>query len=380
MKCSYCGAPVEKGRLFCMNCGEEIQWVPEYHAIGTYRSQTENSTADKKITYSSVKKPKEDTEVSSPKPKRKKSPFIIGIILMVLCVCILFGVKYYMDQKNYNSFEYQMNMAETDYSNRAYDTAYEYIDRAIMLDSESIDAVLLKAQILMGLSKQNEAIAVLLDLIEDYPDNVSAYTHLIRIYESQDSGQKIKELLAACQEESILERFSGYIASKPVFSFPSGDYEELLTVELYSPDGEDSEIYYTTDGSTPDQDSDRYVSGIDITEGTTQIKAVTVNKKGITSDLTEGTYHVTLLPPDPPKISPSSGEFTKAMDTKIYVIVPSGCTAYYAFDEEPTTASTVYSGPIEMLDGEHTFQAILIDSHGKQSDVGSASYILVEEE
>lgn len=382
MKCSYCGAPIEKGRLFCLNCGEEIQWVPEYNAISTYRSKTENSTSDTKSTYPPVKTQKKDTEAlsSEPKPKRKKSRFVIGIVFMVLCVCILFGVKYYMDQKNYNSFEYQLNMAETDFSNRSYESAYEYIDRAIHLNSDSVDAALLKAQILMGLEKPNEAIAVLLDMIEKFSDNINLYSQLIRIYESQDAPEKIKELLAACQEESVLERFDSYIANKPVLSLPSGEYEELLTVELYSPDGEDSEIYYTTDGSVPDQNSSRYFTGIELPEGTTQIKAVTVNKNGITSEYTEATYQVTLLPPDPPKISPTSGDFTKEMDTKIYIIVPNGCTAYYAFDKEPTTSSTEYTGPIEMLDGEHAFHAILVDSHGKQSEVGSASYNLVEEE
>lgn len=381
MKCSYCGAPIEKGRLFCLNCGEEIHWVPEYNAISSYRSQTANSTPAKTEPNVSVKaEPTTDTETSHSlqKNKRKKSPLMIGCILMILCLGILLGVKYYMDQKNYNSFDYQINMAETEYSNQQYETAYEFVERAILLNSQSADAVMLKAQILIGMEKPNEAIAVLLDLIEKESDNITAYGQLIRIYENQHAPEKIKELLDVCQSETVLAKFVSYIAKKPVLSLPSGNYDDLVEVELYSSNGENSEIYYTTDGSEPDENSNRYITGIQLKEGTTQIKTVAINEKSITSDLTEGTYHVTLQSPEPPKISPTSGEFTKEMDTQIYVIVPNGCTAYYDFDTKPTKESKQYTGPIEMPEGEHTFYAILINEHGKMSNFGSTTYNLTD--
>ena len=36
MKCSNCGEPIEEGRLFCLNCGQEVQWVPDYDSFGNY--------------------------------------------------------------------------------------------------------------------------------------------------------------------------------------------------------------------------------------------------------------------------------------------------------------------------------------------------------
>ena len=92
------------------------------------------------------------------------------------------------------------------------------------------------------------------------------------------------------------------------------------------------------------------------------------------------TYTVELARPDPPQIAPSSGEYTTAMDTSIYVIVPEGCTAYYAFDERPTVNSTEYTGPVSMKAGTHIFYAIIQDENGKVSAAASATYTLTEAE
>ena len=68
------------------------------------------------------------------------------------------------------------------------------------------------------------------------------------------------------------------------------------------------------------------------------------------------------------------------MDTSIYVIVPEGCTAYYAFDERPTVNSTEYTGPVSMKAGTHIFYAIIQDENGKVSAAASATYTLTEAE
>ena len=39
MRCSNCGEPIEEGRLFCLNCGQEVQWVPDYDSFGDYMVQ-----------------------------------------------------------------------------------------------------------------------------------------------------------------------------------------------------------------------------------------------------------------------------------------------------------------------------------------------------
>lgn len=377
MKCSYCGTPVEEGRLFCLNCGEEIEWVPEYNAIGSYRP---NSVTAELEPLTSEEEEKQRLEQPTEGGKKKRSPLRIGGILFIICICGLLGCKYYIDQKNYNSFSYQSNMAETEYSNREYDLAYEYIERALSLEPDREDAMLLKANILLAQENTQEALELLQSVVERFPDHQTAYGQMIRIYEADGETDKIKELLSTVKDESVLEKYKGYITEKPVISLPSGDYDEIPKVELYSPDDADYEIYYTTNGAMPTKDSKRYFNSITLEEGTTHLKAIAISEKGITSEMAQATYKVTLLPPEPPRISPASGTFTPEMETKIYIVVPDDCTAYYAYDEEPTIESTKYMDPIDMPEGHHIFYAILVDENGKQSEASSAEFTLTPNE
>ena len=110
------------------------------------------------------------------------------------------------------------------------------------------------------------------------------------------------------------------------------------------------------------------------------MKAIVVNDRGISSDVVTRTYDIQLARPDPPQIAPSSGEYTTDMDTTIYVIVPEGCTAYYAFDEKPTVNSSQYTDGVQMLEGTHVFYAILQDENGKVSSAASITYSLTDGE
>lgn len=235
------------------------------------------------------------------------------------------------------------------------------------------------AEALEGLDQNDDACKVLENLIADSPDNGDAYGQLIRIYSGQGDTAAIKDLLDSCENDDIRNEYSAYISSAPVFSLPEGSYDSKQTLRIYTKGS--GTIYYTTDGSEPTQESTPYPSGgIALEEGTTTVKAVVINEKGIASDVVSNTYSVELARPDPPQIAPSSGDYTTAMDTSIYVIVPDGCTAYYAFDERPTVNSTEYTGPVPMKRGSHVFYAIIQDENGKVSSAATATYNLTEAE
>ena len=77
-------------------------------------------------------------------------------------------------------------------------------------------------------------------------------------------------------------------------------------------------------------------------------------------------------------MTPSTGQYDSA--TEITINVPDGYTAYYTMDEtEPSTSSTMYTGPIEMPEGTTIFKAILVNAKGRTSAITTRNYELTYE-
>ena len=90
------------------------------------------------------------------------------------------------------------------------------------------------------------------------------------------------------------------------------------------------------------------------------------------------TYTVELPIVDAPAVSPSTGQYEEAR--QIEIKVPDGYDAYYTMDEsDPTTASTKYTGPVEMPEGTTIFKAILVNGQGRSSGITTRNYERVSE-
>lgn len=290
---------------------------------------------------------------------------------MILAGIGIFAIK----QSQYNSFDFQLAQAESEFSNKDYESALKYLDRALSLNAESVEANILAAKIYMLKEDTDTARSILLTVIKSDPKSVSAYGELLRLYEKEENVEEIRKLMDACDVEKIKEYYSDYISVLPLVTKESGSYEELITVE-FSDVEEGSKIYYTLDGSDPTADSTLYEGSIALEEGNTELRYIAYNAKGIPSETGDELYKITLKAPEPPTITPTSGEYEYYQS--ITVIVPEGCKAYYAFDEEPTTDSTLYTGPVDMPYNEHIFSAILVDENGKISTPASETFVMYE--
>ena len=373
MKCGNCGADLEEGTLFCPVCGKEVQWVPEYNTLETLIKQRELEEREKKRREMEARKEREKEERKAElerKKKKHKRQVIAGVAGGIIVLGIAaFGFIY---QTQINSFDHQMSQAETAYREGDYDSALQYIARARELEPDNPEAEILEARIYVRDNNESAAQSILLSVIQENPDNTTACGELLRLYEQQGEYTAIRDLMNQASD-NMREIYQNYVCSLPEISQEGGSYSEEVTIEISNiPSG--TTVYYTLDGSDPDQDSERYEEPVELTEeGTFTFKYIAYNEKSVPSDIGEEEYVISFDAPERPKIAPVSGMYE--YQENIIVTAPEGCTVYYAFDETPTVDSTEYTGPVARPQGEHTFSAIAVDSRGKKSPVASEVYV-----
>lgn len=165
--------------------------------------------------------------------------------------------------------------------------------------------------------------------------------------------------MASVTDQNIRDKYADYISEPPTISPEEGEVEGPLEIELKAK-GEGT-IYYTDDGTQPSASSGKYSGPITVDqEGTYKIRAVFVNAIGVQSDIASATYQIE-GETEAPVIKTHSGTYeTGGAITSITVEVPDGYTCYYAFDQDPTKDSNIYTGPVAMVLGTHTFKAALL--------------------
>ena len=195
-----------------------------------------------------------------------------------------------------------MKMAQSEIFDHNYESAMEYLARALAIEPEDVDSRMEMAEIYLLYEKEDAAIVLLTEVIrldEDYQD---AYESLIEIYADNEQYEKIKTLSEYTDDKEIKVLFTDYLVTTPSI-YPSGDtfYDELH-VTILSVD--DYAIYYTTDGTDPTTNGKRYVEGVGITfdnSGLYKVKAVCKNKNGIYSDVVTQNYQIVLTPKQEPE-------------------------------------------------------------------------------
>jgi hypothetical protein len=158
----------------------------------------------------------------------------------------------------------------------------------------------------------------------------------------------------------------------PAFSPAGGTYTGSVTVTI-SDATSGAPIYYTTNGSTPTTASSVYSGPITLTQ-TTTLKAMAATSGMANSAVASGSYTIQ-QPVATPAFSPAGGTYTSSVTVTISDAT-SGATVYYTTNgSTPTTASSVYSGPIAITQTT-TLKAMAAASGMANSAVASATYTL----
>ncbi len=366
MKCIFCGSEIKEGSLFCQNCGKEQQIVPDYNVFEDEYLKTlleEEGRKDiedamtRKSQTSMDNKEKQNKEAE----KKKKTIIIASIVAAVVLLGIVIGVVISMQKnKNASSFDYQFEQAKIAEQSGDDSEAIQYLEKAIALKNSSVEARELLAKLYMKEKAYDSVILNCKELIRLDSSNEFAYATLIDIYEKQGKTDEIVKLSKSVDSISILDLFANYMVTPPVFSLEAGTYDDFIELEL-STKGVYN-IYYTLDGKDPVKNGILYKEPIKIEEeGIVEIKAVCVNEKSVTSEVASNKYKLELKQPDMPNVSPDGGQFTAP--STVTVEVPEGCVAYYTWDgTTPSVASTMYSGPIDVPEGDNVLAVILINT------------------
>lgn len=156
----------------------------------------------------------------------------------------------------------------------------------------------------------------------------------------------------------------------------SGTYSVPQNVVLStSTDGAD--IYYTTDGTTPTQDSTLYVNPIRI-EGdntTTVVKAIAIKDGMKDSDVMTETYILDYSRVSDVEAVPQAGSY--AENKNVVLSTDEGATIYYTTDgSDPTTDSDVYSTSISVYCNGGIIKALATKEYMKDSNILTSEYTM----
>lgn len=300
------------------------------------------------------------------------SKLIVLLSGVVIAFALVLGTIAVTNTIRNNSYSYQVNQALDAADEGAYETAIQYMERAITLDSSDIEMKYLLASYYDKIGETDNAILVLKGLIcGDTQTDINTYTKMFDIYSRQGNIIEISRTLAECEDPVILEQFRQYVANAPEFSDPAGSYDDVVHLKLTA--NTTGTIYYTVNGGTPDTSSDVYTSPIFLESGYYTVKAIFVNSYGLVSDVISQQYEINVTVPAKPVISVESGTYD--VPQVISVEVPMGCTTYYTTDGSiPTRDSMQYKEPICMPLGDSKFTFVTYSAENVASEPSMAMY------
>lgn len=383
MKCPNCGADMAEGSLYCELCGEDIHIVPDYEPEVEFNiSQTLNHIM-KDVNEGEAGRDEKENEHQThdrmPDPvKDKKRRFrILAAVIICLVLLLAAGAVGGVLAYQYHSYEYQLEKAQESFEGQRYEEAITYYKRALELDNKNVEVSFSLAEAYLQKGNKIEYEYLLREIIRNSASTQEqlerAYGKLIAIYKARGEYETINTILQASGNDKIKASYQNYLANPPQFNYEGGYYNELIPLKLTA--CATGSIYYTLDGSEPDEDSMLYTAPMMLENGDHVIKAYFVSDYGVASEVVTRKFHVYVVMECAPDISVISGDYSSPM--MIEVLDDYEDDVYYTTDgSDPNLHSAQYTSPIPMPLGKSRFRFAHIKEDGTLGDVADRTYRL----
>ncbi len=387
MKCSNCGKEIRVGSVYCEYCGKEAMIVSDYNVLEdeVLHSLLEDDDAFAK-RQAALKRKQEEMEKQNAineseenddvkktgnafldniwNIKKNRIIFIISCVVLVLFIAaILF----------FTSFRFKMIQGSNLDSKAKYEEAIEVYKEALDKRKDSVEARVALGKDYIITEQYDKAEEILLEALSLDKESVDVYKALIVLYTASNDTEKLLDLENNAPNSTIKKLFETTVVTAPKASVKGGKYKEDQEVKLICDN--DSTIYYSTDGTTPDKVSGKLYTGpIKIESGDTTLKAICYNKDAEKSAVMTEKYQINYEAPDYPTVSPGSGHYDSPTSVRISSDVE-GAKIFYTWDGSiPTASSEMYYGPIDIPEGNNVLSVVVVDKHGMTSNVFRANY------
>lgn len=159
--------------------------------------------------------------------------------------------------------------------------------------------------------------------------------------------------------------------ANPTFSLPAGTYNfsQKTSIACETPD---SKIYFTLDGSDPNESSELYSDSLSVLSSTT-IKTIAYKHDYFPSDIVTAEYVIDSLRVASPILTPSPGDYTTAQTVTILCSTPQAEIFYTLNGDLPTESSLRYTDPINIIE-PRTIKTRAFRGNYQPSEVISGEY------
>lgn len=230
-------------------------------------------------------------KIKKTNPDKKKQYKQFGISLGISFGVLLIGfLAYILLFNGAKAALKDIEKGKAYFTEGKYDLAAAAYKSAVNNDPKNATALLGLATSYDELGKDDEAITLMLKAIDDAPGNDNFYKFIIQNYVKNNKIDKALEFINNIKHPPILYKLKDIRPTNLKFSPNPGSYDKYISVTISTDAG--CTIYYTTDGSLPNLNSQKYTSPIKVDKDKLNLRAFAVNADNIISDESSVIYNI----------------------------------------------------------------------------------------